>query len=341
MVSTASLAAPPAPPPLQQAFEKLHKKLGDTAAAGPPSSRPALGAASETPSAPPDSPRGTPVAEPAALPSVRALAEDVGARSLPTEMLGSPSPLQAPSAKATAPLGALNLKPGTTALSPGRTPAAIAVVGGSSLRINAHAKQAKGGSMPPPVPTGRPSTAPKAFAPSGSRPPGLYDRGLRQWSSPSITTSDDSSGGAEKAPVTYQVYTAQDISAGRGPMRSIVALPPEPKKMSLGARVGIAAVGGVVVILTAAAVIAVSTEDPKQPVPTASARPRPTVPATATALPEPAPTSVSIGDPTDDYQPAPPPVVPTPVIVKPKIKPTPSAPASLKASSPPPNPYGK
>ena len=133
--------------------------------------------------------------------------------------------------------------------------------------------------------------------------------------------------------------------------------------MSLGARVGIAFFG-LLVVLTVAAVIAVSTEDPKpstptNPGPTSSAR---TMPPVDEPPLEPAPTvtSIAIGDGLDPppSTPAPPPVVthvvpvtPSPPantpppftsapVTKPKAsKPAASGPPRSLGGAPPPNPY--
>jgi hypothetical protein len=150
-------------------------------------------------------------------------------------------------------------------------------------------------------------------------------------------------------PVTYQVYTPKDISSGRGPMRSMVAIDAAPKKMSFAARFGVAVVGVVVVVLTAAAVIAVSTEDPKESGAATNVRARAAPSASTTGVAEPAPTTILIGDPPVEDPAAPAPLVPTaapvpspattPTTAKPKPKS--SAAAGAKAPAPPPNPYGK
>jgi len=199
---------------------------------------------------------------------------------------------------------------------------------------------------PPAAPPSQPSTSPKAFAPPAGGPPASYERAFRQWSSPNITTADES-GAANAGPVTFQVYTAQDISAGRAPMRSLPAVPREAKKPSVAARVGMAAVGVLVVMLTAAAVIAVSTDDPKPAAPRATVEPP--APSVDTVT-EPVPTAIMIGDPVDDTVEELPPepantttaAPATAASPKPKPKPTtPAPPASLKGMAPPPNPYGK
>jgi hypothetical protein len=149
-------------------------------------------------------------------------------------------------------------------------------------------------------------------------------------------------------PVTYQVYTPKDISSGRGPMRSMVAIEAAPKKMSFAARFGVAVVGVVVVVLTAAAVIAVSTEDPKESGAATSVRARPAPSALTSVVAEPSPTTIVIGDPPGDDPAALAPLVPTPASVPSptttttaKPKPKSSAPSGAKAPAPPPNPYGK
>jgi hypothetical protein len=294
-------------------------------------------------------------------------AEAKPAPPAPHPSVTNPPPSQLPQAT-------LTMKPASSPLAPSRAPAPMAIVGGGSLRINADAppsrpsrptpsrpatneafspqappSSAKHTKAPSLVPSSRPDanrpeTSPKSFPPPAGGPPVQYERAFRQWSSPAITTEDPAAG-----QVTFQVYTPQDL--GRGPMRSLPAIASPPAKSSLAVRVGLALVGGVVVLLTAAAVIAVSTEEPKHTAPTTpvTAAPVPTETATATAEPAPAPTTV-IGDPIDE----PPPVATTakpkrPAPTQPaapvqKASPTsttPATPASLKALAPPPNPYGK
>ena len=397
---------PPTDPAHALAQLQRQREIGAPAPPPPPSKPSALGGV-ETQRMGADSPRRLPSAAPAGIkdsydvPSAAALAKEVQNRPAPGEMLGSPPPIQpiVPSTKSiTSPLSALNLKPGTSPLSPSRAPAPIAIVGGSSLKINSPDKAitpsrpppanllaaidanapklptdsfvppplplplpaatttAKGlaPSVPPAAPSSRPNTASKSFSPPAGGPPAQYERAFRQWSSPNISTADEASP-ENVGPVTFQVYTAQDISAGRAPMRSLPAVPREPKKASLAARVGMAAVGGVIVLLTAAAVIAVSTEDPKPPAPSATVTAQPTL--SVTTEPDPAPSAISIGDPVDpidELPETPPPATAAahvtqgaaPAPPKPKPKPattstTPAAPASLKGMAPPPNPYGK
>ncbi|MBX3209659.1 MAG: hypothetical protein KF764_31790 [Labilithrix sp.] len=294
--------------------------------------------------------------------------------------LASASPLQpvVPSTKSiTSPLGALNLKPGGAPLSAGRTPAPMAIVSGSSLRINggperpmmpsrpptneafvppaipmpypAPASTMKGlaPSVPPSAPSSRPVTGPVPWtpssppatssgAPSAGGPPASYERAFRQWSSPAIEEAPGPGG-----PVTFQVYTAQDISTGRGPVRSPPAVAPEPKKASLGLRIGMIVTGSIVVLLTAAAVVAVSTEDPKRPAPSTNVAVTTETPSVVSA-PEPPPSTISIGDPVDDSEPTPT-AAPAPTVTlkaKPKASAAQPAPSSLKSIAPPPNPYG-
>jgi hypothetical protein len=309
-------------------------------------------------------------------------------------MMMSPSP----SSSGPNPNNALGLKPGTgSPLAPIRTPNPMAIVGGSSLRINSPAKSmqpmqpmrptgppppdvfqpsplsppsaggsssplAFGGntskSMPPqhpPAPSSRPSTKPVAGG-----PPVQYERAFRQWSSPAIEEAPPPNG-----PVTFQVYTAQDVATGRRPLRSMPAIDVQPtKKQSPLVKVGLGVLGLIVVALTAAAVIAVSTEDPKKPAVTTSAAPPPPPPPLAD--PAPPPSTITIGDGPDDpggsaasaTPPATPPAATTgggggggvkPGIIK-KAQPSqprdpssasPPAPSGLKNIAPPPNPYGK
>lgn len=216
--------------------------------------------------------------------------------------------------------------------------------------------------VPPAAPSSRPDTASKPWAPaqpasggdpraSGSAfpppaggPPASYERAFRQWSSPGIVTDDAPGAGG---PVSFQVYTAQDISIGRGPVRSPPKAALEPKKASLGLRIGMVAIGSFVVLLTAAAVVAVSTEEPKRSPASASVAAPPIEAPADLAPPETSPSTISIGDPVDDPAPAaepfpePTPAARTAASAKPKPRATSSAaPSGLKAIAPPPNPYG-
>ncbi|MBX3227664.1 MAG: hypothetical protein KIT84_15015 [Labilithrix sp.] len=271
-----------------------------------------------------------------------------------------------PVSSATAPMGtpALGLKPGTgMPLAPQRTPLPIAVVGGGGgLRVQPD----RPGSIPPGVnPT---KTTPSATAQSrppgamgsrppgamGSRPPGAvhtptgpkqYD--FKRWSSPDISEMPN-----DGSPVTFQVYTAQDVASGRGPMRSLPVIQPDDKKPNIGVKIALAVVGGVIVLITAAAVIMVSTDDPKHdriaPVGSDSASPSAEPPP-----PEPAPLppgpGIVIGDPLGAASEEP--ESPAPSAKKPPKKPAPVGeprvePAAPKTNSggggvtPPPNPYG-
>ena len=168
--------------------------------------------------------------------------------------------------------------------------------------------------------------------PSASPVP--YERPLRQWApAPAPELSNDTG-----EPVTFQVYTAQDISAGRGLVRTAPSFAPQ-KKSSLLLRVGMVLLGAIIILFTAAAVIAVSTEDPTTPEPPA---PEPPV-ATTT---EPAPSTITIGDPIGVPNDAPatsPSASASAAIPAAAARPKPKAPApppSLKGLAPPPNPYG-
>lgn len=215
---------------------------------------------------------------------------------------------------------------------------------------------------PPAAPSSRPDTANKpwapaqpvshggehraasAFPPPAGGPPASYERAFRQWSSPGIMTDDAPNAGG---PVSFQVYTAQDISVGRGPVRSPPQAAPEPKKASLALRIGMVAIGSFIVLLTAAAVVAVSTEEPKRS--PASASVAANAPEVAPAPAPPEPSTISIGDPVDETAPAvepapapePAPAVRAVAGGKPKPRAsTSAAPSGLKAIAPPPNPYG-
>jgi len=325
----------------------------------------------------------------ASIPSVKDLGKDL-------KPLVSPSPSERPPApqpgvnSITAPLASMGLKPGGSSLAPSRAPSPLAVVSGASLRLSMPDKTSPMAQRPLPpataessplaLPLPTPSSRSVPPAPLSSRPPAgrtpspaaggstsPYERAFRQWSSPSIVPLDDPS---SSEPVTYQVYTAEDVARGRGPMRSMAAVPVRPKE-SLAKRIGLAAIGIVVVALTAAAVIAVSTEEPKRSTTSASTASAASTEEPAEAPPDepaPIPSVITIGDPIDDVdepEPAPKAASPTPKAASPAPKaasptPTPSTPAatntpspkpkakagapappaSLKAIAPPPNPYG-
>lgn len=212
--------------------------------------------------------------------------------------------------------------------------------------------------IPPPAPSSRSKTPARSFSP----PPGSvaaaggsstsYERAFRQWSAPSIASVGDEPAGDA---VTFQVYTPEDISTGRGPTRSRSPVAAAPTTAGLGLRIAMAVGGGLVVLLTAAAVIAVSIDEPKRPASSAIAPKAEIAPLSASAPPpagEPAamPSTISIGDPLDEDVPIPstipPPAAPaaapapTPAVVRANPKATPSAPSGLKTVEPPPNPYG-
>jgi hypothetical protein len=156
-------------------------------------------------------------------------------------------------------------------------------------------------------------------------------------------------------PLTYQVFTANDLAGPRSGPRS--GDPLTAGKTSIGLRVCLMLVGLCVVFGTAAAVIAVSTEDAPKPsllkmqgAQTPSAAPAPT----------PTPSVKTIGDPPtaesaaavelppsapNPPSPASPPAKSTKSSAKasgePAAKPTATvdAPPSLKGMAPPPNPY--
>lgn len=350
------------------------------------------------------SPAGPPRSKAPSIPSVRDLGQNVrpmmmSSTNAVTEVHGTPVPNSLPPTKSiTAPFGgmvtspgigpspnpnnALGLKPGSgSALAPIRTPSPMAIVGGSSLRINSPARAmqpvrptgppppdvfqpsplappsaasssplAFGKGAPPSAPSSRPSSKPVAGG-----PPAQYERAFRQWSSPAIEEHAPPNG-----PVTFKVYTPQDVATGRRPLRSMPAIDTQPpKKASILLKLALGVLGLVVVALTAAAVIAVSTEDPKKPPVTSAAPPPPPPP-----LPDPAPppSTITIGDgPEDPGTPATPaaPVTPPaaqaggakPAILKKALPPpppprdnssaAPPTPSGLKNIAPPPNPYGK
>ena len=241
-------------------------------------------------------------------------------------------------------------------LSPQRTPAPIAVGGkagglliatdrpgsmppsgfGVQVKTSPSAQMPMRPSMPsrPPgaIGPGLRSTPPPALGPSGSTPPRQYD--FKRWSSPEISEMP-----SDGSPVTFQVYTAQDVAQGRGPMRSMPMIDAQQTASgsSVAMKVGLAIVGGIIVLLTAAAVIMASTDEPKKPAPP----PEPTVSAPVSAAlapeePAPAPTVIVIGDPN------PPAPVEDPTPTK-KPKGTGGGGGTgggAKSVTPPPNPYG-
>lgn len=242
-------------------------------------------------------------------------------------------------------LNQLGLKPSSAPipLPPQRTPAPMAVGGKGGLMIQTD----RPGSMPPagfgfpktqpsaPAVTRpqMPSRPPGAFGPNPSTPPKQYD--FKRWSSPEISEMP-----SDGAPVTFQVYTAQDVAQGRGPMRSLPMIdPPQKSAGNIAMKVGLAVLGGVIVLITAAAVILVSTDEPKkQPVPAAPSSPS-SAPASAELAPEAPPVLIIPGDP------APPEEEPAPATTAkktPKAQPASGGGGGSKSSvTPPPNPYGK
>lgn len=313
------------------------------------------------------------------IPSVRDLGKDVRVAPLNavTEVLGTPVPElppAGPTKSITSPLNSLGLKPGSGApLAPIRTPSPMAIVGGS-LRINSPGKAMTPVPLPqrpstsdafaptpsplaPPAAASssplafgggpRPSTAPTAGATVRQSKP-AYERAFRQWSSPAIEAPP-----ADSGPVTFQVYTPADVANGRRPLRSLPAIDVAPKKQSVGKKIALALLGVIIIALTAAAVFAVSTEEPKKAVPVTTELPAPPPP------PEPAPTPsvIVVGDGVDEGVPPTPSATVTAPAPAPKpvrrsgphpsgsVPRDPSAmsasPSTLKGVAPPPNPYGK
>ncbi|HVJ95046.1 MAG TPA: hypothetical protein VM580_34945 [Labilithrix sp.] len=130
------------------------------------------------------------------------------------------------------------------------------------------------------------------------------------WSSVSSFLVSNAVDGPSKSvePVTFQVYTAEDIGAGRGPMRSRAAAQPY-RGRRIAARVLVGFVGFFVIAMTAAAVVLASTEDPEESVPRVSSAAALSAAAAlpaAVALPEvaenasDAPSTITIGDVDDD-----------------------------------------
>lgn len=201
--------------------------------------------------------------------------------------------------------------------------------------------------------------ASRSAAPAAGGPPEQYERAFRQWSSPGFSIPEEPMG--PPGQVSFQVYTAQDIGSGRRPMRSMPLIAVEKKPRVL-LWVGLALLGVVIVVVTAAAVIAVSMEEPKRATQPGEEAPLPAS-VEPTAEPTAPPATITIGDPVDDehLEAEPEPGV-SPVVAKPKPKVTPSdeepspgtakpkpkgapgaapgaAPTPAKSVAPPPNPY--
>ncbi len=242
-----------------------------------------------------------------------------------------------------------NRPPMPDALVPGGRPSQAPTGRGSTHDFASTVPMPPGPFVPPVAASNRPPGAQgspgAAFAPPAGGPPGQYERAFRQWSSPSLPPQQEAAGDQ----VSFQVYTPEDI--GRGPMRSMAAISsPPPRKTSVGLRLLGALIGIVVVALTGAAVIAVSTEEP--------ARPRPVVAPSASAVetaatppPAPTPTTITIGDPIDPpagSATAPPTVTAAPIVPAPAPTPAPAPKPRVRPTAtgggggvaPPPNPYG-
>lgn len=192
----------------------------------------------------------------------------------------------------------------------------------------------------------RPSVAQGPSVPQG-KGVSAYERAFAQWS----PSADGAIGSSATPPATdrgvsFHVYTPQDIGAGRGPMRSLPVVAVEEKKWSVAVRVGIALVGVSLVLLTVAAVVAVSTDDPaRRPAATATASAEPVVPSAVPIVSAaPTPSTISIGDPVDELPASP--IVTAPAKPRSKSTTVPSAQtespvrAAPKVIIPPPNPYG-
>lgn len=281
----------------------------------------------------------------------------LGGAMPPSPRVPNVDPLALSGGTAPMKLSELGLKPATGAmpLAPQRTPNALAVVGKGPPGGGGVMVTDRPGSMPPSGFGGFPKTQPSAQAPARpqmpSRPPGAFGPApgqstppkqydFKRWSSPEISEMPN-----DGSPVTFQVYTAQDVAQGRKPMRSLPMIEPQKKSAgSIAMKVGLAILGGFIVLITAAAVILVSQDDPKKP-PTPPTPP--TVQSSAALTPEPAPTPTVMVIPGDNT-----PEEPPSATVKKPLKPLPAprpvaapvpppSPANNSAVTPPPNPYGK
>ena len=164
---------------------------------------------------------------------------------------------------------------------------------------------------------------------------------MRRFSQPAIEEIDD---GPAPPDLSYQVY--KPGTPVRPSAKSLEAIE-VPPKTSVALRVCLVLLGLCVVFGTAAAVIAVSSDDaPKVVAPPAASIAPPVVSTTAPIIepppPEPVPTPiVTVSEP--EPAPEPPPAGGGTTTSKPKPKAsttTPPPPASLKNIAPPPNPYG-
>ncbi len=254
----------------------------------------------------------------------------------------TPAPAKRPSAPAIPPpANATQFGPSITTTPPPVPPALASRP--SNVPPAAGSNPTAFGPVPPARPSSRPSAGPSAPPPAPSSKPkpfggvSEYERAMRRFSQPAIQEIDDH---APPPPdLSYQVYTPG--TSARPSAKSLAEIDVVPKT-SLALRVVLVLLGLCVVFGTAAAVIAVSSDD----------APKPAAPAASTAAVAPPPV-VSTPAPIVEPPPAasPPPVVaadppadPTPTgTPTPKPKPTgsnPPPPASLKNIAPPPNPYG-
>jgi hypothetical protein len=134
------------------------------------------------------------------------------------------------------------------------TPAAFTTTPSDSP---AHAQAQPQGLAPAP---GSPPSAPPS-SPASVR----YERAFRTWSYSTPPPSDMEDAEASQGPLTYQVYTAQDIAvAPRASRMSFANVAPPP--VPLHKRVGMMVTGAAIVLCTAAAVILGVVDDgPKAP----------------------------------------------------------------------------
>lgn len=304
---------------------------------------------------PASSPSVNPPAPPPPTDDPEVIKSLLGGAMPPSPRVPSVDPLSKSGGTAPMKLSELGLKPPTGAmpLAPQRSPAPMAVVGKGGLPGSGGVMVTdRPGSMPPSGFGGFPKTQPSAQAPARpqmpSRPPGAFGPApgqsappkqydFKRWSSPDISEMPN-----DGSPVTFQVYTAQDVAQGRKPMRSLPMIEPQKKSAgSIAMKVGLAVLGGVIVLITAAAVILVSTDEPKKP----DIKPVPPPSASSVSLaPEPVPTSTVIVIPGDNTPEEPPSATTSkkPPKPLPALKPVAAPPPANNPSvTPPPNPYGK
>lgn len=168
-----------------------------------------------------------------------------------------------------------------------------------------------------------------------------HDHAFRGWSQsspslgpqPEIAPAENASG-----PLTYQVYTPQDLARPISLSRGEISV---PKGTSLGLKICMLLLGVCVVFGTAAAIIAVSSDDAPAPKPATRAASTASAAPVETAPPVVPVSTVVTPPPMASTAPAePPPAASAPSSTSTTKKPrSGAAPSALKGVTPPPNPY--